>query len=170
MKSCAFAARAAASISRQGGAWPAVGDVLADRTGEEVDLLRDDGDRGAQGGEAQVADVLAVDADRALLHVVEARDAASADRALPRAGAAHQRHHRTGGDATGEVGEDRRGGGIAEGDAVELDLPADGGWRLEIGDWRLTEHMPNLRFPISNLHSPAPPRPGRSCTAARAVE
>lgn len=54
-----------------GGAGVPVGDVGADGVGEEEGVLRDQSDRAAQGLVRQLADVVAADADRAAVGVVE---------------------------------------------------------------------------------------------------
>ena len=52
---------------------PAVGDVLADRAGEEEDILLDDADLAPQRRQRHVADVDPVDRDPARIDFVEAR-------------------------------------------------------------------------------------------------
>ena len=59
-----------------GGAGAAVGDVRPDGVVEQDGVLRHQADRGAQGLLSDVAQVLAVDQDRALAHVVEAEQEA----------------------------------------------------------------------------------------------
>jgi hypothetical protein len=88
MKSCAAAWRAAASISAWG-VGPGVGDVGADGVVEQERLLGDQGDLVAQGGQGQVAHVVAVDAHPPGADVVEARDQVQ-DGALAAAGRADQ--------------------------------------------------------------------------------
>ena len=63
----------------------AVGDVVADRVVEQHGVLRHHADRRAQAFLRHVADVLAVDPDAALGHVVEAEQQ-PADGGLARAG------------------------------------------------------------------------------------
>lgn len=55
----------------------AVGDVFKDAAREEVDLLLHDADILAQGLERETADILPVDEDAPLGHVVKARDEAA---------------------------------------------------------------------------------------------
>jgi hypothetical protein len=64
MKSCAFAARAAASTSACGRVRAAVGDVRPHRVVEEDRLLGDDPQQRAQVGEPELAQVHAVEGDR----------------------------------------------------------------------------------------------------------
>ena len=66
------AAAAAASTSASEAPRPAVADVLHDRAMEQRDVLRHHRDRGAQALLRDARDVLPVDQDAALLHVVEA--------------------------------------------------------------------------------------------------
>ena len=61
MKSCAFAARAAASICSRVALGRPVGDVAGDRVVEENRILRHDADLAAQRGERDTPDVDAVD-------------------------------------------------------------------------------------------------------------
>ena len=56
-----------------GGVEGAVGDVLADGAVEEIDILADEADGAAQVFEAQIAQVMPVETDAALLHVIEAQ-------------------------------------------------------------------------------------------------
>ena len=55
------------------GLGPSVGDVVAHGADEEEDILLDGADAGPQGLELEVANVDPIDGDRALGHVVEAR-------------------------------------------------------------------------------------------------
>ena len=91
MKSCAFAARAAASIcasvNRPGGA---VRDVVAHRVVEENRLLAHDAGERAQRRELDLARVDAVEGDAAVGRLVEARNQIH-QRALPRPARADQR-------------------------------------------------------------------------------
>ena len=66
------AAAAACQHFLVGGARPPVADVLHDRAMEHRDVLRHDGDRGAQALLRYARDVLPVDQDASMLHVVEA--------------------------------------------------------------------------------------------------
>ena len=65
MNSCAWAARAAASMALRAGLGHPVGDISRDRVVEEHGLLRDDADLAAQRGQRDVAHVVAIDAARA---------------------------------------------------------------------------------------------------------
>jgi hypothetical protein len=65
------------------GVRPAVADVLGHRGGEQHRLLRHDRERATQIGEAQVADVDAIDADRSRFGIVEAQQQIE-DRGLAR--------------------------------------------------------------------------------------
>ena len=79
------ARRAASRMSRLGRFEPSVGDVLADRAGEEEDILLHDADLAPQRRERHVADIDAVDRDAARIDLVEAGQQ-RADRRLARAG------------------------------------------------------------------------------------
>ena len=89
MKSCACALPRRGLDLRLRRARPAVGDVGGDRAMQERRVLRDHADRGAQALLRHVADVLAVDADAALLDLVEAQQQVD-ERRLARARAADQ--------------------------------------------------------------------------------
>jgi hypothetical protein len=102
MKSWMRAARAAASISALRGAVAAVGDVVADGVVEEDGVLGDDADAGVERVLRDVAEVLAVDADGAAGHVVEAEEEAPMV-LLPAPGRAHH------GDAAGRGGRGTTG-------------------------------------------------------------
>ena len=56
-----------------GGVEGAIGDVLADGAVEEIDVLADKADGAAQVFEAQIAQVMPVETDAALFHVIEAQ-------------------------------------------------------------------------------------------------
>ena len=81
-----------------------VAQVVADRHVEEVRVLADHSDGAVQRCQREVADVVAVDADRSRCDVVEARD---------------QRHHRRLAGTRGADEGDRLAGGDVERDAVE---------------------------------------------------
>ncbi len=87
-----------------GGRRLAVGDVVADRHREEEGLVEDHADVGPQAGQGQVADVVAVDLDRAVLHVVEAGEQAGHGR-LAGTGPADDGHGLARGDVEVEVGQ-----------------------------------------------------------------
>src|SRR5829696_1460640 len=57
-----------------GGTLASIGDVLADRAVEERGILRHDGDAGAEAFLRHRGDVLAVDADLAVLEIVETQE------------------------------------------------------------------------------------------------
>ena len=90
MNSCACAARAAASISLARRVRRAVRDVGGDRVVEQHRLLRHERDLLAQRPQRHVADVDAVDEDRALRDVVEPRNQID-ERRLARAAQADER-------------------------------------------------------------------------------
>ena len=75
-------------------------DVLADRGGEQEALLRHDAELAAQRAHLHVAQVVAVDADRALAGVVEARQQLD-ERRLARARVPDERDGLPGGDRRG---------------------------------------------------------------------
>jgi len=74
--------------------------------------------------EAVLADVRAVDADRAGVHVVEPRDEFD-ERALARAGRADEADRLAGFDVEGHAREHLLGVVVAEVDVVERDAPVD---------------------------------------------
>ena len=90
MKSCAFAAFAAATISCHRRVEPAVADVLGHGSREEQRLLLDEADLVAERAQREPADVDPVDQDTSCLRVVEAHDEAD-QRRLARAGWADDR-------------------------------------------------------------------------------
>ena len=118
MKSWMCAAFAASSICLLRRVDRAVGDVVADRRGEQEDVLLHDADRLAQRGERDVADVDAVDRDAAAGDVVEARHQVD-DRRLAAARRAHERDHLAGLGVDVDVAQDGADGVVAEGDVLE---------------------------------------------------
>jgi len=74
-----------------GGLQPGVLQVRADRVVEQVRLLRHHADGVGEGGESQVAEIVAVDANGALGGVVQAGDQIG-EGGLARPAGAHQRH------------------------------------------------------------------------------
>ena len=107
-----------------GGVRAAVGDVGPHGVGEEERLLEHHADRAAQGVEAQLAHVDGLarraDAQRAALHVVEARGE-QRDRRLARARGADERHRLAGRDLERQPVEHGLAARVAEPDVVELD-------------------------------------------------
>ena len=93
MNSSAPTVRAAASISSREALGPAERDVVRDRAGEEEALLRDDAELPAQRLLPHLAQVGAVDRDRTVGRVVEAREQLG-DRRLARARVADERDGR----------------------------------------------------------------------------
>ena len=104
------------------GTGTAVGDVVRDRAVEQQRLLGDVGDRAAQRGLGDVAQVLAVDPDGARVDVGEPQQQAG-QRRLAAARVADQPDLLARGDGQGEVLEQRvlAGPVVGEGDVVELD-------------------------------------------------
>ncbi len=92
MKSCARAARAAASTCFQRNVRLAVGDVVAHGVVEQHRLLRDDSDLRAQGCQSHVANVVAIDQQASRGDVEEARNQMD-QRALARAAGADDGQH-----------------------------------------------------------------------------
>ncbi len=95
MNSWACAARAAASMASRDAPRHAVGDVVRDRVVEEHGLLRHERDLLAQRPQRDVADVDAVDENRAFLDVVEPRNQVH-ERGLARAAQTDDGHHLSG--------------------------------------------------------------------------
>ena len=104
MKSARFTSSAACSTCFVGDPVGAEADVLLDRAGEQERILQHDAEAAAQIVEIHVADVDAVDADRALLHVVEAQQQRD-DRGLAGAGVADDGDGLAGFDGEGDVAE-----------------------------------------------------------------
>ena len=73
MKSCASAIFGRFDNLLVGGVERAVGDVLADGAVEEIDILADEADGAAQVFDSQIAQVMPIETDAALLHVIEAQ-------------------------------------------------------------------------------------------------
>ena len=98
----------------------AVGDVLADRAGEEDRVLQDDRDLVAQPGCRAVAEVAAIECDRPLGGVIEAGDEGRQGR-LPGTGWAGQREPLAGGKGEADVAQRAALVVVFEGDAGEFD-------------------------------------------------
>ncbi len=126
----------------------AKGDVVADRATEQIGLLQHDADLRAQAVDRQVAEVVAVDQDRALAGVVEARDQVD-DRALAAAGGAQQRDSlaRLGRKAD-VVQHGRAAAEVAEAHIPELDPALDGRQRQRAG------FFDNIALGIKDLENP----------------
>ena len=128
MNSWACAARAAASIASRERVGTPVGDVARDGVVKQHRLLGDDADLRAQRRQRDVADVHAVDPDRAAGDVVEARDQID-QRRLARAAAAHNRDHLAGLRREAHAAQDRPRVAVivGEDDVVELQRAPE--WR-----------------------------------------
>ena len=90
-----------------GGARSAVGDVVPDGAGEEIDVLLDHADLASQALKGQGAHVFSVDGDPAACHVIEAGQE-RADCCLAAAGRADEGDGSSGRDLEGYMGEDGR--------------------------------------------------------------
>ncbi len=102
----------------------AVGDIGGHGVVEQHDLLADEGDVGAQGGQRELADVDAVEQDGARVGTVEARHQVR-ERALAAAGVADQGQGLARLDADGNAGERRCVSGvIGEAHIAELEKAA----------------------------------------------
>ncbi len=132
MNSWAPAMRGGALDVGVGGVGLPVRDVGADRVGEEERVLEHDADLVTHRLERAVAHVGAVDADAALLHVVEAGEE-QAHRRLPRARRAHEGDGLAGGHVEREVTQHRLGAQVPVGDVVEVDPGGGGGQRGGVG-------------------------------------
>ena len=124
MKSCARAARAAASICSPGRLGPAVGDVVADGGVEQQHVLRHDADLAAQAVERHGGDVDAVDRDPARRGFVQAHQQMG-ERALAGAVGADDGDGFPGGDGEIDVLQRRRPAGVAEAHVLERDRALD---------------------------------------------
>ena len=168
MKSCACAARAAASISSRRRVEPAVAQVVGDRAGEQHRILEHDGDALAQRSDAVLAHVDAVDQHASGRRVVEARNQAD-QRRLAGAREADERDHLARPGLEGDVVQHVRAVGIREADVLEADVARRRSTRRP--------RRARRRSPAASRTSPArasrrPARPGavRSCARSpRAV-
>ena len=115
-----------------GGVGPAVRDVVAHAVGEEERVLEHHSDLAPQGIERDVAHVDAVDLDRPLLAVVEAREE-EADRRLAGTGGADECDGLTGRDPQREVGQHRLRPEVPVGDVLDDDLPVGDMERFRVG-------------------------------------
>ena len=104
---------------------PAVGDVGADRVGEQEAVLHHQADRGPQRLQGQVADIPAADPDHAAPDVIEARQQ-QGDRRLARSGRADHRERLARPHVQGQAPKHRRRRQVAEGDAVQLHVGRPG--------------------------------------------
>ncbi|MCY1518954.1 hypothetical protein D9M68_536900 [compost metagenome] len=100
-----------------------VADVVADGVVEQHGVLRHDADRRPQAGLRHVADVLAVDQNRAAVGVVEAEQQAR-DGGFARARRAHDGNGLAGGDREADALQDRPAGVVAEMHVAEFHLGA----------------------------------------------
>ncbi len=103
-----------------GGVGAAVADVLADRAVEQPRVLQNHRELAAQLGAVPVANVHAVDLERARVHVIEALEQLD-ERGLARARGAHDGHGLAGQGRAGEVVDDRLVRRVAKAHVVELD-------------------------------------------------
>jgi hypothetical protein len=104
-----------------GGVRAAVGDIGADRVGEQEALLERDADSPPQRVQGHRPRVVPVDQHLAELGVAEPRDQRG-DRRLAAAARPDQRHPLAGGDAQAEAVQHGSIGGVAEADVVEDEL------------------------------------------------
>ncbi len=120
---------------------PAIADIVPGRGGEDHRILRHQPDLPADVGRIGVAQIDAVEADGAVLGIVEAQQQLQ-DSAFSGAGRPHQRHRLAGRHRQGEAVQRRFVGPrrIMEGDGVERDSPGSGegdgfrlGRRLDVG-------------------------------------
>ena len=103
---------------RLGGIELAVADVLADGGAEEEGLLDDHGQRPAHALEREVADILSVERDPALLRVEEARDQVG-NRRLARPGVPYERDSLAGLRCDSDVLEHGHAGVVGEAHVLE---------------------------------------------------
>ena len=102
-----------------GGRWSAVSDVVADRHREQERLVEDDTDVGPQAGLGELADIVSVEFDRAVAHVVEPGEQSGHGR-LTRSGPTHDGHRLPWLNVEVEVGQYQLFGVLAVG---EVDVP-----------------------------------------------
>ncbi len=100
---------------------PAVADVLHHARAEQIRLLQHQAEHPAQLGLPHVAQIHAVDLDRAIVDLVEAREQVD-DRGLARTGRADERDALTGPSVERHVVDDLRAGHVAERDVIERDV------------------------------------------------
>ncbi len=104
-----------------GGLQPAVADILHDGAGKEPRVLQHHAKGVAQLGALNVAQVHAVHADAALVHIVEAQQQLDHG-GLAGAGLAHQGNGLAGVHMAGEVADDGLVAVVSEGDVVKIHL------------------------------------------------
>ena len=121
MNSCALAVRAARLDLRPRRVGPAERDVFRDARRKEKRLLEHDGNLIAQAPDLQVAHVVSIDEHAASLRIEESRNETH-ERALARAGFAHDRHHFAGAGGDRDAAQDRLLLAVPERDVVEDDL------------------------------------------------
>ena len=109
-----------------GGVGTTVGDVRADRVGEQKAVLEGHADLASQRVQRDRAEVVAVDGHPSRVRVVEARQHGR-DGGFAAAAGADDRDPLAGRDAQRQVAQDRCLFVVAERDAVELDLATHGG-------------------------------------------
>ena len=107
-------------------------DVVPDGVGEQERVLEDDADLLAQGAERHVAHVDVVDADRTVVHVVEAGEQ-QPDRRLARSRRADEGDRLARRDRQGEVAQHRLRAQVAEAHVVERDLTVGRGQHRRVG-------------------------------------
>ena len=105
------------------GAFLAVSDVVADRTGEEPAVLEHHAERAPDSVARQLARIGPIEADGTTVDVVEAHEEID-DRGLPCAGRPDDRDSLARSHVEREVLDERPIRQVAEGDAVELDVTA----------------------------------------------
>ena len=103
------------------GIGPGIGDVVVEAFVEQHRILGHDADGGAQAFLAYLADVLAVDEDAALVHVIEAEQQARQG-GFSGTARAHHRHLLSGGDGEADLVQDGAVGVVGEAHLVEYHL------------------------------------------------
>src|SRR5207253_519305 len=92
---------------------PAIADIVADRTMQQRDILRDDTDGAPKACLADGADILPVDQDRALADIVEAHEQVR-ERGLARTREADEADLLAGADPQRQILDDRLSGLVGE--------------------------------------------------------
>src|SRR5690606_16103720 len=137
--------------------WPTVPDVIADRVVEEHRVLRHHADRRTRALLRHVANILAVDADRTFLNIVEAEDEAR-DGRLARPRGADDSHSLSCRNLEADALEDWAVGVVGEHHVLELNVaaadPKGLGARPILHFRRLVEKIEHLLYvgqPLANL-------------------
>ena len=128
-----------------------VGDVVAQRGGEQEGVVGHDGNLASQRGRVDLAHIGAVDEDGALVHVIEARDQHH-ERGLARAGRTDDRDRGPGLHLEVDTAQHRLVTVVGERHVAQLHAPAAGGQRRGVrdgGEARRASSSSKTRSPLA---------------------